>query len=550
MNRLLPFGVIGALIMNSGHAAAPCADTCRLGAVQNGAVCQLWDGTSQVWQQQPPDGVGHLHNRARVHIAWLRERLMPVGGVMSVLFDDDALTQVALYSNKRDSAIWTGIYLAAESLRLLTTGAPDAEAQIAETLETLHRWWTIAGDPGYLARYAAPADSPPPVLAILPADDPEVQRDVDVPFDDVAWHWRGRVSRDQYQGVLLGYSLAYDATDDTQLRALIRADIVTFVEQLMRREAREVRIRIGAIEWTTQAVLTYVVYTDDETDDGQPVLEIDLDSFEVNASGLVPFWPEPSVILREIPGLGWLPDIEQPTQAIQLAAAFNIALQVTEGVSAYAERRTAIAAHYEQNAGHWLGIAADWRNTNACGDSYYGLNIGFLPLYSWARLEANPTRRAFLRQEVLRDGLWHETADHKNVHFAFMYASQAPADDLISGIVNDHVAQLALFPTAPQRAVAVDLRDRYPEDPDCPGLSSIAVDVDEREAASFIWERPPGSFMRQVPRVWSSRASTSCCRTGWADTMASWTTMPPTPASTGVSPAARSTSTVTVRPMP
>ena len=468
---------------------AQCSDTCLLGAEENGALCQLWDSNTQTWQAQPAEGAGRLHNRARVHTSWLRERLMPVGGVMSVLFDDDALTEVGQYANKRDSAIWTGVYLAAESLRYMSTGAPDAADQIADTLETLHRWWTISGDPGYLARYAAPADSTQQVLAILPADDPEVQRDV--AFEGSTWHWRGRVSRDQYQGVLLGYSLAYEATDDVQLRELIRADVVGFVEQLMRREERDVEIRVGGARLSTRAELQYVVYTDDETDGGNPIIEIDLGSSEVNASGLVPFWPEPSAFLREVPALAWLPDIELPTQAIQLAAAFRVALQVTEGVPGYSERRAAIAAHYAGEVDDWLRIATDWRNTNQCGDAYFGRNIAFLPAFNWARLETEPMRRGRIQRELLRDALWDAVTDHKNVHFAFIYASQAPTEDLVSSIISDHVAQLGLFPPAPQIAVPVDLSALYPENPDCPGLSAVAVDVDEREAASFIWERPP-----------------------------------------------------------
>ncbi len=483
------FAFIILFALHAGSATAQCADTCRLGAERDGAFCELWDGVTETWQAQPPDGDGNLHNRARVHTAWLRERLMPVGGVMSVLFADEALTQVSLYSSRRDSAIWTGLYLAAESLRLMTTGAPDAADQLAATLATLHRWWTISGDPGYLARYAAPADSPPPVLAMLPADDDEVQRDV--PFENGLWHWRGRVSRDQYQGVLLGYSLAYEATEDPQLQELIRADIVTFVEQLLRREEREVKIRIGGIRFSTNAELQYVVYTDDETADGIPVIEIDPSSFEVYATGLTVFWPEPSSILRDIPGLGLLPTIELPTQAIQLASAFAVALQVTEGVEAYAARRAAIAAHYDAQVGDWLRIAADWRETSQCGDAYFGLKIAFLPAFNWARLETDPVRRGRIQREVLRDALWDEVADHKNVHFAFSYAAQAPAEDLISDVVDDHLAQLGLFPPAPQRSLPVDLRGQYPEDANCPGLSTVAADVDEREGASFIWERHP-----------------------------------------------------------
>lgn len=408
---------------------------------------------------------------------------------MYARFADDGLTQVAQYGARRDSAIWTGAYLAAESLRYMTTGAPDAAQQMAATLQTLHRWWTISGDPGYLARYAAPADSPPEILALLPADDDEVQRDV--PFEGGLWHWRGSVSRDQYQGVLLGYALAYEASGDPNLRELIRADLVGFVEQLMSSERRDVEIRIGRIDFSTRATLQHVVYTDDETADGDPVIEIDPDNLEVSSRGMVVFWPNPSEILRDIPGLGWLPDLELPTQAIQLASAFAVALRVTEGVPDYAQRRDTIAAHYNAHVGDWLDIAVDWENTNDCGDAYFGLNIGFLPLYNWARLEPDPVRRGRIRREVLRDALWAEVSDHKNVLFAFIYASQAPGEDVLDPVVDAAAYQLALFPSAPNLAAPRDFRGVYPEDPNCPGLAATALDVDERVPTSFLWERQP-----------------------------------------------------------
>jgi hypothetical protein len=470
-------------------AAADCADACLLGDKDGSAVCALWDQSTSSWVGAVDDGAGHLHNRARGYLPWLRERLMPAGGVMRAIFTDDSYRNVFSYGGERDSAIWTGAYLAAESLRLMATGSEDAERQVTSLLETLDRWWRISGDKGYLARYAAPEDSAQAVLDILALDDPEV---VSASFEGRQWRWRGDTSRDQYQGVLLGFALAYDAIDDERLRALIRARVVEFAERLMQREKRTVLLRVnGGSEARAEIDMRHVVYSDDFTDGGTPRLDIRTSPFEVTGHGILVFWPTPTDFVRQLPGLGWLPEVRLPTQAIQLAAAFRVALHVTDGAPDYAARRQALLAHYERHVAEWLDIASEWQNRNDCGAAYFGFNIAYMPAWNWARLETDAGRAAMIRREVLRDGLWAESHNHKNVLFAFLYASQAPPEDTTDAVVARHAAQLDLFPAAPNLDLPRDLRGEYPEDSSCRGLSSVAIDVDDRVPSAFIWERDP-----------------------------------------------------------
>jgi len=480
------FGLIYSTFV---FADAQCSDTCQLGQVAGDATCQLWDGIGGHWVDDIDDGPGQLHNRARVYLPWLRERLMPAGGVMSAVFADASYQTVSAYSGVRDPAIWTGAYLASEALRYMVTGAPDAEAQLVETLQVLHRWWNIPGDLGYLARFAAPASSPAEILATLPAGDDEVH--INRPYDGVLWNWRGDVSRDQYQGVMLGYALAYEATTDLALRELIRTDVVEFAEQLMGRERRDVALIVNGQRTLLSMDLENVVYSTSDMLDGVPTLEIDLGSQDVQGHGLLVFWPYPSEFLRQIPGLGWLPDVELPTQAIQLAAIFRVALEVTDGIVGYEQRHQTLAHYYDQHFSEWLDTASNWENTNTCGSSYHGLDIAFMPMFNWARLEPDPIRRNQIQGDVLESRLWPAVEVDKNAFFAFIYASQARLGIDVSGIVAAHAEQLSGFPIAPNEAVSVDLRDLYPEDPDCPGQSAIAVDVSERVPATFMWERQP-----------------------------------------------------------
>jgi hypothetical protein len=466
-----------------------CVDVCTFEAVQGDQVCQLWDETAQSWVEGLEDGPGHLHHRARAYTAWLRSRLMPLGGVMRGYFADTTFTDLQAYGGTRDSPIWTGTYLAAEALRYQVTGAPDARAQIDETVRVLDRWWRISGDQGYLARYAAPTSSPPEVLAIF--DPAEAENHRDVSFEGDTWHWKGNTSRDQYQGVMLGYALAYDATDDEALREIIRARVVELIEQLMVFEERTVKLVVDGFPLTVQMDLGHCVYTNDDTSGGVPVMTITTNPFELLDAGVLTFWPNPAEFLRQVPMLSWLPDVYQNGQAIQLGGMFAAALHVTENVPAYAARRQAIQAHYDAYFAEWLDVSQGWSDTNTCGSSYHGLNIAFEPAWSWVRLEADAARRAQLQTTVLRDRLWDQVSDHKNVFFAFIYTSQASAADDTAAAIDLHRTQLALFPPAPNTGRIVDNTGEYPADPDCEGLSLVAIDVDDRVPSTFMWERNP-----------------------------------------------------------
>lgn len=469
------------------------ADQCALDQRYGNAVCSLFASDTGTWVAEPRTGDGQLHNRARVYADWLHRSMLPAGGAMRALFADPELTEPVFYGAERDVAIWTGAYLAAESLRLMTTGAEDAAARVKGTVQVIDRWWRISGDPGYLARYAAPEHSPQPILESLAPQGPDdFEVHLNVPFEGSQWRWRGQISRDQYQGILLGVSLAYDATEDEQVRALIRRRVVELAEQLMREQRRHLDIVVDGLTLEDIEVdLQHAVLTDDETSSGNPTLIIDIDSQDATGLGLVTFWPNPSDYIRQIPGFWWVPEVELPTQAIQLAAAFRVALQVTEGVPGWEARHAALNAHYLANVDAWLAAARNWSHTKRCGDAYFGINIGFMPLYTWARLDDDPLRRAIIQSDVLRDRFWSHVQDHKNVFFAFLYAAQAPAGEDISALVALHREQLAQFPEPPNLAVDVDLRGRYPEDPDCPGLSSVAIDVGDRAPTSFLWERHP-----------------------------------------------------------
>ena len=138
-----------------------CSDACNLGDTDGTRTCELFDVVTGIWVD--PDPAGSMHDRARAYTMWLRKGGMAYGGVEgnARYADPPDYTTVVSMGHTRDTAIWTGTYLAAEAFRLADTGSADARSQVEELVETLHLWFNVMGQPGLLARMAAPAGDHP-----------------------------------------------------------------------------------------------------------------------------------------------------------------------------------------------------------------------------------------------------------------------------------------------------------------------------------------------------------------------------------------------------
>jgi hypothetical protein len=115
-------------------------------------------------------------------------------------------------------------------------------------------------EPGWLARFAIPADGPPVLTQGFSSSDPFDH--FDGGWQGQVWDWKGHISRDQYQGVVLGYSLAYDVLTDESVRDLIRADMVTFATELMK--VRSICPTINGLICVFPITMQYAVVTDTE----------------------------------------------------------------------------------------------------------------------------------------------------------------------------------------------------------------------------------------------------------------------------------------------
>jgi hypothetical protein len=429
-----------------------------------------------------------------------------VGWVGSPYYaDPPTYSQIQYADGLGDSAIWTGTFLAAEALRLTVTGEPDARASVKARVATLHDWMRVSGDPGSLARFALPSDARPTwSLNDLTCQSPNCREcHCGVIYRSRKWDWLGHISRDQYQGVMLGYSLAYEALgpEDEPTRELIRSDVVTLVQELMRERSVAMKLTINGIPIATTIDLRFVVLTTSEMSGGALELTIDLSQpDQAEMWGFQEFTPDLSDIVRQVPGFSGVPSIPRASSAVMLAAAFRVALEVTDGVPARAADRAAILDYYLNHTGtggnidDWLGIARQWTWTDSCGGTYFGNNITLEPLYDLARLEDDPARQHVIRADLLRDTIWPPFASHKNCFFAFITAANVPGAD--PSIASAAAAQLGGFPVPPRIHHGIDLRGdaRYqPQDPGCANQVNhqSAVDVADRQVEDFMWQRDP-----------------------------------------------------------
>jgi hypothetical protein len=141
-----------------------------------------------------------------------------LGGVSDILFTDDSRQQILQTYGSGDSEDWTATYLVTQAIRYSITGDAEARAEVLRIAHYLHIVKDITGDPGYLARYAAPDQAPWNVETLN--NDNRYLGTGDYGGD----FWLGKNVRDKYITWFWGLSWAYDAVDDADMRATIQQD--------------------------------------------------------------------------------------------------------------------------------------------------------------------------------------------------------------------------------------------------------------------------------------------------------------------------------------
>jgi hypothetical protein len=498
-----------------------CSDECN----PNEENCELWDMSSNTFINTNQEE--NLYDRAQEYLRWLYKYNMFFGGVAEAIFDNENLENLSDYNGVGDSAIWTGTYLAAESFRYMATGSYASYKNIKKLINTLHLWFNVSGYDGLLVRYAAETEklnnSDKPTEDMLNCSRNRIYCNIE--YQGKLYNYKGHISRDQYQGVLLGYSLAYSALGNTkeekELKNMIRDDIVELTEQLMKITTFKVKYEIyddrippylGGSPITGEKTISarYVVLSPKEFDEnGNVVVKFcspghSPENCETNFWGMQEFMPDLKPFLNQLTNLlTFIPYIPRSGSAIMLSNIFNIAIQVTENTQGYEEKYQEFKNFYYsnndewKNVNSWLDSAEQWEYLNKCGEKYYGINITMEPLYNLLRLEKNNNIRNRILNNVLKSKIWEEIKNHKNSFFSYIYLSAL--ENTEQEVLDSANNQFKDFPVTPKRHFALDLTNTedYPQyssrEDGCQNQVNhdTAVDVKDRKMSDFIWQRNP-----------------------------------------------------------
>ncbi|MCB1154856.1 hypothetical protein KDL45_14470, partial [bacterium] len=181
--------------------------------------------TTDASAQQDP----YLQSKAQAYFDYAQAYATTgLGGVSEQLFTDDTLAELERLRGTGDSTIWTGMYVAAQSLRYAATGEAQAKTEAARIARYLHTVKAITDTPGYVGRYAAPNQ------AFWRQEYPDTHDRLYFGTGDYAGlFWIGDTSRDQYTGWWLGMSMAHEFLGDEDLNAVIEADMRDVIDTLI-----------------------------------------------------------------------------------------------------------------------------------------------------------------------------------------------------------------------------------------------------------------------------------------------------------------------------
>lgn len=150
----------------------------------------------------------------------IQARHLPFQTIMDPVFAAPDSNQITGYTRCGDSALWTGHYLAAEAFRYNVTRAPDALANVKNSIAGLKALVDVTGN-NFLARCLVVASSP--YAAGIQSEEAANGINMAPPY-----FWVGNTSRDQYAGVVFGLAVAYDMVDDATVKSSI-SDLITRV---------------------------------------------------------------------------------------------------------------------------------------------------------------------------------------------------------------------------------------------------------------------------------------------------------------------------------
>lgn len=164
-----------------------------------------------------------LADKAAWHEDRITRRHLTPDGLLAYQADSSRADFDVSPTGYPDMAIWSGLYLAAESMRYAVTADPAGLERIDQLIGGLSLLHHVTQAPGFVAR--------------------AVRRETDPPGRSEYWkngtgafsryQWLADTSVDQFLGVMYGYGWAFDATDDPARRDRISREVSAIVDRIV-----------------------------------------------------------------------------------------------------------------------------------------------------------------------------------------------------------------------------------------------------------------------------------------------------------------------------
>jgi hypothetical protein len=177
----------------------------------------------------PPLGVPLAEKAARFE-ALAARFISPIG---QLVYTQPVSAAGFVWRRQADQAIWSGAYLAAESLRYAVTRDPAVLERVRRLARGVHALTEVTGVRGLYARSLWPtgAVAVPAGAAVHPGAG-----------RFRGYTWRGDVSKDQLSGIVCGLSMAWLLVDDAEIREIARRDSAALVDHLLAHDMRIVDV--------------------------------------------------------------------------------------------------------------------------------------------------------------------------------------------------------------------------------------------------------------------------------------------------------------------
>lgn len=407
-----------------------------------------------------PDTVstGDLYDRADMLEANYQAHHCVNGIIWQGRYADAADDEPTLYGTGGDSAIFTGLYLAAAVYRFVTTKeARDLDA-VFEAARGLHILTHVSGTPGVIARCAFPAAQPElwrypdswqdridrGFIYESPAGIPDIG-DPGAFYPPMIFYTRA--TRDQLTGILYGIGIGLAELDPADYSGETAAAV------------QKVRHMLQAVIRALWGRLT--------------------------ATGF---------IIKDHAGrTGTSAFLVTGLLKVQLLAVYRAALAQQEGIRCAEYKRIDRRYRWTFNRAFSLndGDVSALFNRRSLLDGYFSYNLRFARSFTVHVLEHDPRRRATVA-DYMDKHLWRYVENHRNTHFSFLYAAATGDASRLDEALRS-LRELSLKPLRDWSSPLLGI-DCYP-----PRLVLLYGDVSDyvvpvhlrKPTEYFIWQKDP-----------------------------------------------------------